>query len=95
MTFRYTGYHDANVLDITSLPSSHLGLQLRKDILNGVRDTQGIIMSPLPNILLMTKPQFDDLVTDPAMEHMYQSTDYMYFTELNVMEVRVKDAANS
>lgn len=75
-------------LDIT--PLKEKGDELKKMIIEGVKDTQRIIIQELPSELLMTKEQFNDLQSDPMMQNMFQSNEYLYQTPLNVMEVVVK-----
>jgi len=76
------------VLDITD--AKETGLMLKQAILSAVKDTQRIILAPLPDQLLMTKDQYDMLQDDPDMQKMYQSDNLLYITPLNAMEVKVK-----
>lgn len=63
---------------------------LRREIVNAVLSTQAVLVQPLPDQLVMTKAQFDMLDTDPRMQAMYQSTERLYVTPHNAMEVVVK-----
>ena len=78
-----------DILDITD--QKETGIQLRQVIIEAVRSTQGIVLAPLPNILLMTQKQYDSLLKQQNMIEKYQSTERMYVTPYNVMEVRIKD----
>ncbi len=75
-------------LDITVLKTT--GEQLRKDIANAVRDTTSIVFNPnnVPNQLVMTQEQYDDL--NPDFEVLYEANDRIYLTPYNAMEVKVK-----
>lgn len=76
------------VLDITKW--SQTGNELKRGIVDAVKDTQQPILTELPGEILMTHDQFDMLVTDPQAKGMYDSKDFVYMTPLNSMEVRVK-----
>lgn len=78
-----------DILDIT--PWKQKGWELKVEIENAVASTQSIIIQPLPNILIMTKAQYDDLQHDPEMIGAYQSTQHLYLTPHNVMDVVIKD----
>ena len=75
-------------LDITGINKT--GEELRQAILDGVKDTQGALMMELPDQLIMTREQFNELQPDPELQQMYQSKDFLYHTPLNAMEVWVK-----
>lgn len=77
-----------NVLDISGFKEK--GQDLKDVILNQVKDRQKTIIQPHYDVLLMTTEQYDMLQGDPDLRQMYQSTDYMYYTPLNIMEVQVK-----
>jgi len=77
------------ILDITA--SKHREITpLKQEIYNAVKDTQRVIIRELPNQLLMTREQFDLLQEEPEFQRMYESKDFLYYTPMNVMEVRVK-----
>jgi hypothetical protein len=82
--------HQENVLDITDLKEH--GPALHTAIVNAVKDTQGTILAPLPDVLVMTALQYKEL--DAGMMQAYQSDDRIYMTPLNAMNVRVKDTQN-
>lgn len=75
-------------LDITDWKET--GEELKRMITVAVKDTQRLILKPLPDIMLITKAQFDYFVTDPDIIQMYETTDLLYSTPYNVMEIRVK-----
>lgn len=79
-----------NTLDITDFKEQ--GVELAKAIENAVKDTQRVVIRELPNELLMTQAQFDDLQKVTGTFESYIPDYYMFKTKLNVMEVRVKDA---
>jgi len=76
------------VLDIT--PLKEKGDDLKKMIIQGVKDTQKYVVQQLPNELLMTKAQYKMLQQDKSMMHAHESEDHLYMTPDAVMEVRVK-----
>jgi len=80
----------SDYIDIT--PLKETGQALKQAIFNAVKDTQGVILAPLPNVLIMTKAQYDELDPDPEMQKAYKSKDRIYITPLNAMDVVVKDA---
>lgn len=80
----------SDLIDITDLKET--GEALKQAIFNAVKDTQGILLAPLPNVLLMTKAQYDDLDPNPEMVKAYKSKDRIYVTPLNAMDIVVKDA---
>jgi len=75
-------------IDISGITKT--GDELKQEILNAVKDTQGVLMMELPDQLIMTKEQFEELQPDPDMQQMYESKDFLFYTPLNVMEVWVK-----
>lgn len=76
-------------LDITGFKEK--GKQLHDAIVAAVKDTQRIIITDLPDEILMTQTQFDNLQkTRGMMESTYIEDFYLYNTDLNIMEVRVK-----
>ncbi len=63
--------------------------QLQKDIVETVAATQSpLLVVPLPNILLLTRRQYDLLQNDPDMLGTY-ADQRVYVTPLNAMDVRV------
>lgn len=82
-------------LDITDWKQK--GLELKKEILNAVKDTQRAVIRAYPNKLKMTLKQYKDLMNRPEMisqEHDGQEF-YLYRTiskgkTLNVMEVEIE-----
>lgn len=76
-------------LDITPLTGTVE--ELEQFIFEGVKDTQRLLITTLPDQLLITRKQFDQLAKRPEMHQMYASKDFFYYTPLNVMEVRVKE----
>lgn len=76
-------------LDITGVKK--LGLELKEEIANMVKETQSVIVRPYPSFITMTVAQYKSLQHDPEMREMYQSKDHMFATPYNVMEVIVKE----
>lgn len=80
-------------LDIRELKQT--GPALHREIEDMVSQTQAIIERPLPDEIIMTKAQFDDLVriNMPRMADTSQveTEDRMYITRGNIMEVKVKE----
>lgn len=79
----------ANVLDITGILER--GDALKQEIVSAVKDTQSVLLTKLPNILLMRPDQFEDLNGGDEMAQMYQSQQRMYVTPQNAMEVVIKE----
>ncbi len=78
-------------IDITPL-GKMTAEELHTAITNAVRDTQSaVLLTPLPSYLIIRTDQFELLAPSPDMQQMYGSKDFVYITELNAMEVRVKD----
>jgi hypothetical protein len=77
-----------DILDITDF--KEMGAELRKVIVEAVRSTQSVVITTLPNIIKMTQKQYDSLLEQQNMVEMYQSTERMYVTPYNVMEVQVE-----
>lgn len=76
------------ILDITDFKEK--GIELMTAIENAVGDTQRVIITPLPDELLMTQDQFDELMRLSGLHEMEGTEDRMFITKFNVMEVRVK-----
>lgn len=89
-------FMDTNTLDISDLKER--GEALREAIFNAVKDTQSIVVKPLPNVLVMTKDQFDDqlpfdeMVVPDGVVDRYKPKDHLWITPINAMDVVVKDA---
>jgi len=88
----YASFSGRNELDVSDLRER--GEELKQAIFNAVKDTQGIIMSPLPNVLIMTAEQYMDQDPNPEMMPAYKSKDRLFITPLNAMDVVVKDPEN-
>lgn len=73
------------ILDVRISPK--LGKELAEDIAESVNWTQRFIQMTLPDVLLVTQKQFASL--NGYTEEMYQTTDRMFTTPLNVMEVTI------
>lgn len=76
-------------LDITEFREK--GRELFEAIEKAVGDTQRVLIQDLPNEILMTNTQFDDLNSLSGFTQMYKSKDRLFQTRYNVMEVRVKE----
>lgn len=74
------------VLDITDHGSSR-GLSLALVIQEALEKCE----DPLPDTLLVTKPQLRRLKASRKVTKMYASYDYMITVDHGVMEVRVKE----
>lgn len=81
-----------DTIDISDLKET--GPELHQAICNAVKDTQGIIMTPLPNVLVMTVAQYIDLDPYGDMIGAYRSKQRIYITPLNAMDIVVKDPQN-
>ncbi len=79
----------SDLLDIRHLTDT--GEDLKGEILRMVSATQSpLLIMPLPNILIMTRAQYDAMQTDPDMIGDYQySSERVYVTPLNAMDVRI------
>lgn len=82
-------------LDITDYKES--GQKLKKRIENEVRDTQTVVVHALPNKIIMTQRQYNDLSGQPEMMDMVGEGQsyWLYRTKLNVMEVEIKEGTAS
>jgi len=69
--------------------SDKIGAELKDEIMASVIATQNIIMRELPSILIVSHKQFISL--NEYTEEMYQTTDRLFATPLNVMEVEVDE----
>lgn len=74
------------------------GEELKTAITNAVKETQSVIIRALPDKLIMTEDQYNDLSGAPEMLPMHDANGkstqqfFLYRTEHNVMEIEVKDA---
>jgi hypothetical protein len=89
---KFTRDTTKNELDITELREH--GVALHEAICNAVKDTQGLILAPLPDVLVMTARQYEELDPLGGMASAYQSKDRIYMTPMNAMDVVVKDPQN-
>lgn len=80
--------YNPKVLDITDIKKKSKE-DLKKDIIEGIKDTQRVIIQQLPNELLMRVDQYKLLQDDPEMKHAFTSDNHLYWTPDAVMEVRV------
>lgn len=95
----FHNYNQLNTLDISSLPETVKGEALRLAIFNAVKDTQSVVVQQLPNELVMTKAQFDNLNPYGDMRYFgtddeinpYKPKDYVWVTPMNAMDIVVKD----
>lgn len=76
-------------LDITDVQLK--GKELIDDIENKVYETQRYAVGFLPDYLILTKKQFEDLATQLKLPNMWDTEDRMYITKYNVMEVVIRD----
>lgn len=67
--------------------SNKLGLELAQEIRKSVQATQEPIMTDLPSVLMVTPQQFASL--NSYTEEMYRTTDRIFRTPHNVMEVAI------
>jgi hypothetical protein len=81
-----------DTIDIT--PLTQTGMELQQAIFDAVKDTQGAIMTPLPNVLVMSAEQFQDQDPLGGMIMAYKSKDRVYITPYNAMDIVVKDPQN-
>lgn len=79
----------ARKLDISDFPQT-TGQALHTAIVQAVKDTQRLVIQELPGELHMSRNQFDILQTNPELQGLYDSKEFIYYTPLNAMEVRVK-----
>jgi predicted RNA-binding protein len=77
-----------NVLDITNAKVK--GEELKKEIEYAVKQTQSVVIRELPNQILMTQEQYDDLKPGFSMQEFAGQEYYLYRTKLNIMEIEVK-----
>lgn len=78
-----TGLDGFTVLDVRVSPK--LGKELSTDIIESVEWSQKWIQTTLPDKLVVTQKQFVSL--QPYTDEMFHTTDRMFVTPLNVMEV--------
>ncbi len=99
-TLNFSSFMDMSELDVSMLKER--GEALKEAIYNAVKDTQSLIAKPLPNVLIMTKEQFDDLfalelaemiIPDGEVDH-YKPKDHLWLTPMNIMDIVVKDAGS-
>lgn len=86
-------------LDVTN--EKTLGKALQERINEIVADSQAFILTPLPGRLLLTRTQFESLISAEALQEMVEYNqfteeikpikDALFITPHNVMEVVVKD----
>jgi hypothetical protein len=67
------------------------GDALRQEIVDRVKATQSVIIQTLPDMLVLTKEQYQELEDDSEMLPMYASKSGVYMTSENVMEVSIKE----
>lgn len=78
-----TNFKGETELDVRVSPK--LGRELADEINESIAHTQLFIQTTLPDRLIVTQKQFASL--QPYTERMYETTDRMYVTPQNVMEV--------
>jgi len=86
----------SNQLDATNIKGK--GASLVKAITDVIGDTQNFILTPLPDSLLLTRPQFDSITDFLAHASDYSlisnriaiSEDRLLQTKWNVMDIEVK-----
>jgi len=80
------------VLDIRGIRLK--GEKLAKEIEELVKDTQRVIIQPLPSEILMTQEQFKDLATlarkDTTDDIELLPKDQVYGTRYNAMDIKVQ-----
>lgn len=79
----------ARKLDISEFPQKS-GQSLHTAIIQAVKDTQRLVIQELPSELHMSRDQFDILQTNPELQGLYDSKEFIYYTPEAIMEVRVK-----
>jgi hypothetical protein len=67
------------------------GDALRVEIVNRVKDTQRLVLQPLPDMLILSRDQYEDLEHDASMLSTSDSKDRLYNTGMNVMELKIVD----
>ena len=67
--------------------SNKEGKELVQEIFKTIEDSQRFILAPLPSRLLVTQKQFASL--NNYTEEMYATTDRLFKTPFNVMEVHI------
>lgn len=77
-----------NVLDITDFKEK--GTALKKAIVEAVKGTQSVVIRELPNQIVMTQKQYDELKPGFNVQEFSGQEYYMYQTPYNVMEIEVK-----
>ena len=80
-----------DTLDVTHLKLS--GEKLAEEIENLVGETQRLVIQPLPSELLMTKEQFEDLISlaDPDEQLIKPDPKHqLYLTKYNIMDIKIK-----
>lgn len=77
-------------LDVTDRKEKGIGLH-NIIVKEAKRASQSSLSIPIPNVLLLTQKQYDDLNNLSKLENMYHSEDKLYVTPYNVMEVRVQN----
>lgn len=75
------------LLDITDCKLK--GADLRKEIADRVKDTQRVLITTLPDTLLLTQEQYDILEHDPEMVGGYGSNSRVYITPYNAMDLQI------
>lgn len=80
-----------SILDVTDRKEK--GVELHNVIVKEAkRAFESKLYLPIPNLLMLTQDQYDDLSKDlnsSPIDNMYHSDDKMYVTPYSVMEVRV------
>ena len=77
-----------NTLDITSWKLH--GQELSDRIIKEVKSfAKSKLLVPIPDILMMTQDQYDDLNRQNGMYDVFYTEDKMYRTPYNVMEIRI------
>lgn len=77
-----------DTLDIRDWPQQ--GDALKLEIANAVASTQSVIIRELPNKLIMSQAQYQQLEHDPDLKSFPGSVDRIYVTPHNAMDVIVK-----
>lgn len=76
-------------MDITDRKEK--GIELHNAIaLEAKRASKSKLFIPIPNLILMTSAQYDDLNKLSGIQEFYHTEDKLYVTPYNVMEVRVE-----
>ena len=78
-----------STLDITSFKEK--GEELKTAINNAVKDTQRVIIRALPDKILMTSTQYEDLSPSFIASGYGDRPFQLYRTPLNIMEIEVKN----